>query len=354
MQILAGKSESDLEKRVIDRINSLYLIERKSSEIFNGEGTLPITATQEVKYIAGQFLRNNGIDITRDGETAGWDKFWAQEMAAAMAAIAASGGTYQAYLPGRFLHYDLLAYNLLSLFNNHSGTSIEGKAILESGSGSGLSLVRLAQKGALVTGLDWSIMALQFSEYLAGHYMVSDKVNLVHGDYFNAEFDDGAFDIVYNAGVFEHLNGHHPDELLREMIRITKHGGYIVIAIPNEDSPFYKRFKQKELATKKDFSGLVGIPVEHSRYHLDLRKIMEDASLHIIKEDGLQVAPSSPLQTGDIAKTDLEIFETYLPKDKTLGVESKIAIWRGLELINSSDFRIRYGWSRYCVGQKAA
>ena len=347
------KIKNDLmykEKKTVDRINSC-LIERKSSEIINGEG-VPIAITPEAKAISMQFLKNYKADFENDNELAGWNKFWAQEMAVAMIVNAVNGMPYQSYLPGRFLHYDLLANAISMIFSNEKKCSLFGLEILEAGCGSGLSLMRLAQRGASVSGLDWSQMALEFSRYLSNHFNVSNKVSLISDSYFNTSFENNKFDISYNSGVLEHLEADLALDLLKEMARITKSYGYILISVPNETSPFYKRFKEREAITRKNFSELVGIPVEHKRFNLNIKRIMEDAGLRFIKEDGLLVAPSTPVNEDDILETDLGIFETYLPKEIPLSAESKVAIWRGLKLISDADFRIRYGWSKYYIGQK--
>lgn len=361
---------SSLEERVVERINS-YLIERKSSEILDGERRVPITTNLEVRIIANKFLKDKNVKIPQDvldlflassaidlkmvDETTGWDMFWAQEMAAAMVAIAHGGGKYQSYLPGRFLHYDLLAYNLASLFNGSKQNSINGKNILELGSGSGLGLMRLAQKGATVTGLDSSIMAIEFSKYLANHYGVSDKVvELRQADYFEVPYGESMFDMTYNSGVFEHLEDKKPSKLLDEMIRVTRPRGYIVISVPNKASPFYQYFKQREMDTKTSFPNVLGVPVEHKRYDTDIRKLMDDKGLRFVKQEGILVAPSSPIEHVDFSGADLEIFDSYLPKESPATVEARIAAWRGLEVMANSIFRIKYGWSTVYIAQKRA
>lgn len=369
--IWGRNEESDLERRVRGRINS-SLIDRKSSEIFiPGEEEVPLATTGEVRDFVVESLDTNDIlvpddiltdymagkpiDLRKVDETIGWDIFWAQERAAAMIKISSSGGSYDEFLPGRFLHYDLMAHHIASLFesNGNGGNGVQGKQVVELGSGSGLGLVRLAQRSAIVTGVDYSEMANNFGRYLARHYDLSHKANFVLRDYYNTGFEEEAFDVVFNAGVFEHLEGDDPKKLLEEMIRITRDGGYIVIAVPNDNSPFYKGFKERQRETKDEYPGIVEIPVEHRRHKIDVRKLMEeDKRLYFVKEDGLQVAPSSPVKPGDISKEDINVFDDYVPKNPTPTVEEKVSAWRGLELMADHNFRMRYGWSRFYVAQK--
>lgn len=364
----SGGREPTLEERIVDRVNS-SLIERKSSEILDGNRAMPLTLTPEVRESAVRSMIYNGVDIPEEilprfhvgdpidlrrlDETTGWNLFWAQELEAAKAAIAHGGGKYQEYLPGRFLHYDLLAHHITSLFNGGDRT-VRGKKILELGSGSGLGLMRLAQDGAIVTGLDSSIMANDFARYLASHYGV--RADIRAGNYFSTPFGndpDDTFDVVYTSGVFEHLSGEEPSRLLEEMIRITKPEGYIAITIPNQSSRFYSKFKQREEVTKRQFPGLVGIPVEHKRYsNIDPERLMRDESLLYRKKDGILVAPSSPISGRDISDEDLDFFNTYLPRNVPTDSENKVANWRGLELRADPNLRIRYGWSILYVAQK--
>lgn len=354
------KEESDLEERVMNKINSFYLVERKSSEVFSRDG-IPITTTKEIEYILDMILRNKDEGLTTENQTAQWDKFWLQEEIASMM-LSFKYDHPGDYLPGRNLHYESLAYQINSLFEREKLMNLKQergiKEILEIGCGNGVSLSVMSMidrgKSKNVTGLDSSIMALHFAKYLAHRYGISDKVNLVHGDYFNTPFKNDKFDVVYNSGVFEHLEFKQASELLGEMMRVAKPGGYILIDIPNEKSPFYRRYKQRENNNKENFQDLNRIPVEHLRYSTDIRKLMENEGLHVLKEDGLQISPSAPVKKGDIFKEDLHFFDTYLSeRDSPPSTFVKSTIWFALEVMQTnSNFRRHYGWSTFYVGQK--
>jgi SAM-dependent methyltransferase len=52
-------------------------------------------------------------------------------------------------------------------------------------------------------------------------------------------FRDGTFDVVWNGGVLEHFTDEGKAALIREMWRVTRPGGLLVILVPNaEDWPF--------------------------------------------------------------------------------------------------------------------
>ena len=371
--MVLGKTEIGLEKMVLERINN-YLVPRKSSEVFDGNNKMPITITLEVRIRAVDILNSHNVKVPEDiltrfrngekvdlknlDEITQWNIYWAQEMAAAQTVIPSRGGGYGDLLPARLMHYDGSAKNIADLFNN-SGKGIVGKKVLETGSGSGLGLILLSMKGADAYGIDTSVVGIAFSQYLAGHFskrFPTSKININvgQGDYFHTKFEDGSFDVVYNAGVAEHLYREGLDNLMAEMIRVTKPGGYVLIAVPNEGGAFYKRYKATKDELKKQFPTLVSMPADTRRNHHDIKDYMARHGLVVIKEDGLQVAPSTPVKQRDINEEHLHIFNMYLPKSTPSDVESKIAIWRGLEAMVDPAFRMKYGWTLYYVGQKPA
>ena len=56
---------------------------------------------------------------------------------------------------------------------------------------------------------------------------------LCRGDAARLPFCDGAFDRVYCSEVLEHVL--EPEAVLREMRRVLRPGGFVVVSIPNED-----------------------------------------------------------------------------------------------------------------------
>jgi len=354
---------SNLEQRVIEQVNQ-SLIPRKSTEVFDLYGDYPLTLKEEVREsalrsmehnkleipveILDSFMNRDKIDLKKIDDVMGYNLFWAVEMEATKVANAMGGGTYQDYLGGRFLHYDNVGYHISHLYNG-SENSIKGKRVLELGSGSGLGLMRLALEGAIVTGLDSSIMANDYANYLSRHYNVSSDIQ--HGNYFCTPFEDGEFDVVYSSGVFEHLD--KPQELLKEMERITKPGGHVVITIPNEKSRFYNNFKNQEKEMVKQFPGLIGIPVEHHRHKsLDPERLMIDYGFEHVTKDGVLVAPSTKIKKGDILEEDLTYFNANLPRNPSAEAEHKVAFWRSFELLADSRLRTQYGWSLIYSGKK--
>ena len=118
---------------------------------------------------------------------------------------------------------------------------VRGKEILEAGCGTCESLVRVAKKAKKVTGMDISKKALERSKLnFEKNKVPKEKYSLVLGDIEKMKFKDNTFDITFNTGVVEHFDdGRINNGPVEEMVRVTKHGGKIVILVPSVYSPYY-------------------------------------------------------------------------------------------------------------------
>jgi SAM-dependent methyltransferase len=112
-----------------------------------------------------------------------------------------------------------------------------GRSLCEVGSGSGTTSAQLAKMGGRITLVDISPKSLAFArrhfegERLAAQYAIQDGLRL--------GFRDGIFDVVWNGGVIEHFTDEGKIALIREMYRVTKPGGLLLIIVPNaHDVPF--------------------------------------------------------------------------------------------------------------------
>jgi ubiquinone/menaquinone biosynthesis C-methylase UbiE len=112
-----------------------------------------------------------------------------------------------------------------------------GRSFCEVGSGSGTTSGQLAKMGGKMTLVDISPKSLAFAkrhfegEKLPAQYAIQDGLRL--------GFRGGAFDVVFNGGVIEHFTDEGKIALIREMYRVVKPGGLLVIVVPNaQDIPF--------------------------------------------------------------------------------------------------------------------
>lgn len=109
-------------------------------------------------------------------------------------------------------------------FGDDLWSLIEGKRVLDLGCGHGRYTLALADvKDILVTGLDL------FADFKAaeqeGERRGYRNVSFVQGT--TEMFESGSFDAVISHDSFEHFK--NPENLLTEMVRLTKKGGYIFI-----------------------------------------------------------------------------------------------------------------------------
>jgi len=106
-----------------------------------------------------------------------------------------------------------------------------GERILEIGCGGGRCSVALAQRSYLVQAMDSVRGMLNYTGQLADQAGVSSSVSTSLGDAHNLAFKDGSFGLVLAIGVIPYL--HSPATALREMARVLKPGGFLLVTAGN-------------------------------------------------------------------------------------------------------------------------
>jgi len=106
--------------------------------------------------------------------------------------------------------------------------------IMEAGCGSGAMSSYMAKRNE-VTVLDLSMNALEIAK---GNFR-KNKTNgwFILGDIFSMPLSDDSFEVVWNQGVLEHFTD--PVYAMKEMMRVVKRDGYVVIFIPVFFSPLH-------------------------------------------------------------------------------------------------------------------
>lgn len=115
------------------------------------------------------------------------------------------------------------------------------KNVLEVGVGTGLTFGHYPE-GTKLTGVDMSAGMLEGAEKRKKE-RPDMAIELIEGDALNLPFEDGSFECCYAPSLLSVVP--HPKQLLREMIRVTKVGGYIIII-----SHFEGDRKRDAIATK--------------------------------------------------------------------------------------------------------
>lgn len=108
-----------------------------------------------------------------------------------------------------------------------------GGTVLDVGCGPGVTVEHLVKRGFEVYGVDISKEMVtecqkQFGHLPAAHFSVG-KIEAL-------EFPDAFFDVVLCMGVVEYVDD--DAVAVKEMVRVTKPGGVIVVTLPNKASPY--------------------------------------------------------------------------------------------------------------------
>ena len=155
-----------------------------------------------------------------------------------------------------------------------------GDTLLEVGCGEGKEIVRLAQIGARVIGLDLSFMQLLRAKKMVDQMYLNDMVYFVQANAERLPFSTNSFQLIYGKAIIHHLD---IDDSLNEIDRITKEGGRIALAEPLKLHPvfYFLRKVSPLLRTKYEhpltYSQLVNI----GSYFHDFKL----ATIHFKKKD---------------------------------------------------------------------
>ncbi len=103
--------------------------------------------------------------------------------------------------------------------------------ILEVGCGAGLTTIELASRGYTVYATDSSKAMVDRTLQGVIESDVGDRVKVFRGDVYSLPFEDDMFTLVFAMGVISWLES--PDVAVREMARVVKPGGYVILSSLN-------------------------------------------------------------------------------------------------------------------------
>ncbi|MCM8819321.1 MAG: glycosyltransferase, partial [Candidatus Omnitrophica bacterium] len=149
--------------------------------------------------------------------------------------------------------------------------------ILDIGAGLGEFLAIAKQKG-------WQVWGTEISEYAAQFAKENFKIDIFCGALEEANFEDNFFDVVTLWHVLEHID--EPIKYLKEIKRILKKDGILVIALPNLDDYIYKlAYRIFKTKASKEYS------IKDREHHIfafkqkTLKRILLSLGFSIIKID---------------------------------------------------------------------
>lgn len=127
-------------------------------------------------------------------------------------------------------HYRFEKLDYLPRLVNFDG--FQGMRVLEVGCGVGTDLVRFAQGGALVTGIDLSDQAVDLCRKNLAAHGVQGEVKVMNGE--RMAYPANAFDVVYAHGVLQYTPD--PHAMIAEIHRVLKPGGTAILMVYNRYS----------------------------------------------------------------------------------------------------------------------
>ncbi len=154
---------------------------------------------------------------------------------------------------------------------------VDGKDVLEVGCGTGLILNRVATRARRAVGVDISRGML---------YQAAERgLNVAQGDVTALPFADESFDVVYSYKVLAHVKD--IDRALREMARVTRRGGRLLLEFYN---PYSLRYLAKRAAGPGKISQSTDESAIYTRWDgaMDLTRRMPE-NLRVVDFAGIRI-----------------------------------------------------------------
>jgi len=159
--------------------------------------------------------------------------------------------------------------------------SVAGLRVLELACGRGGFSRELARAGAVVTGCDFSFVAVSVAEQKKRTEHRSLAAQFVQGDAQNLPFASNSFDMVVSCETIEHV----PDvnSALREMLRVSRPGGKLYLTTPNYANfmGLYELYAKIRHPRKQDDQ-----PFDRRQWFPQIRSFLRNAGWKILRSDG--------------------------------------------------------------------
>jgi ubiquinone/menaquinone biosynthesis C-methylase UbiE len=158
---------------------------------------------------------------------------------------------------------------------------VDGKRILEVGAGSGRDSVSLAEHGATIVLLDYSMASLEVARDVSRKAGIVP--HLVRADALRMPFRDGSFDIVFHQGLLEHFRDPRP--LLQENVRVLRPDALLLVDVPQRFH-LYTVLKHALIAVGKWFAGW------ETEFTIgQLERLMRQSGVRIVRRYGAWMVP---------------------------------------------------------------
>ncbi len=158
-----------------------------------------------------------------------------------------------------------------------------GMRILDVGCGSGNFSLKMAQKGAIVTGIDVSNKMLAMAVEKANQEKVDIK--FVQMNSLALQFPNEHFDAVISMATIEFIP--EPQKMIEEMFRVCKRGGPVLVGTINRESDWGRLYQNPEFQKN--------VPIFKHAYLKspeDISKYRKDALIKV--RECLFIPPDTP------------------------------------------------------------
>ena len=139
------------------------------------------------------------------------------------------------YFEGHVVRYERQVYRQRVQSVGRFMGDVAGLAVLDLGCGVGFFGGTAQQRGARVTGLDFSAVALEMCRQL------QPAIPVVRGDATRLPYADARFDVVLMNDIVEHLAEEMGAQMMRETFRVLKPGGRLVVDTDNDAFLMHKK-----------------------------------------------------------------------------------------------------------------
>jgi ubiquinone/menaquinone biosynthesis C-methylase UbiE len=107
----------------------------------------------------------------------------------------------------------------------------QGSRLLDIGCGPGWVSIAFAERGFCVSSVDSAHAMIETTRRNVSASAKDELVNVSVGDAHRLAFDDETFSVVMALGLLSYLDS--PEQAIREMARVTRPGGYVVLTSAN-------------------------------------------------------------------------------------------------------------------------
>ena len=228
------------------------------------------------------------------------------------------------------------------------------KSSCEIGAGSGAFSISLYNhdNDIKITCVDRSETATNYGKKIFNDLNI--PVNYMNEDLFNV---NGKYDIVLSLGVIEHYEEDEMERFVKKCIDLSNK--HILIAIPNQDSIFFKNYVEWTRKNSKEYEE------DHKKFDTnDLINLLKKMNLDIEYVDGFQMFLSNQDFLSENSKKNLDTINILKEKlnkyDKSLSNKFPYVDFNMEDIENMTlaeldvdkDTRMKYSFMTYVLSKK--